>query len=320
MNIDGYQFMLDTASKFFDTLRVAGWFHHPDDRLQSVAFSGQPVLAAKSAVGLPHGGVLNLGPDLGFTLQLLRAEEPLPDSAAITFTTYKGWSVTIPLLDLCDDRVTHYPGTALMRRFIDTTDAIPGAKLLDIGGRSRSQLDRSQAFAHAEVSVLDIHPGENVDIVADAHDMSAIPANSFDAIYSVSVFEHLMMPWAVIPQLHRILKPGGLVMISTHQTIGMHDMPWDFWRFSDTAWDALFNPRTGFEILDRILESEQFVIPFIYRPIKAWAERAAGYEGTAVLARKTGPCTLSWPVTPADLTTTMYPAGTEDPFAKKGAA
>jgi 2-polyprenyl-3-methyl-5-hydroxy-6-metoxy-1,4-benzoquinol methylase len=204
-----------------------------------------------------------------------------------------------------------------MRRFIDSIDAMPNARVLDIGGRARSRLDRSQAFARADVMVLDIHPGENVDIVADAHDMSALPAESFDGVYSVSVFEHLMMPWAVIPQLNRILKPGGVAMISTHQTIGMHDMPWDFWRFSDTAWDALFNPRTGFEIVERILEAEQFIIPFIYRPIKAWAERAAGYEGTAVLARKTGPCTMEWPLTPADINASMYPAGTEDPFARK---
>jgi hypothetical protein len=100
----------------------------------------------------------------------------------------------------------------------------------------------------------------------------------------------------------------------------MHDAPWDFWRISDTAWDALFNARTGFEIVDRILESEQYVIPFVYRPIKAWAERAAGYEGSAVLVRKTGACSMAWPLTPSDLVATMYPIGTEDPFARKSPA
>ena len=317
MHLDGYLFMVDTSAKFFNALRISGWFHHETDRLQSVAFAGQTVLAATSEVNIPHGGVLNLGPDKGFTLQLLRADEPLADDAAVTFTTTSGWTATIPLADLCADRVSHYPGHAMMRRFIDRVDAIPDACVLDIGGRARSQLDRSQAFARATVSVLDIHPGENVDIVADAHDMSSIPDQSFDAVYSVSVFEHLMMPWAVVPQINRVLKPGGIALIATHQTIGMHDMPWDFWRFSDTAWTALFNPRTGFAIEETILEAEQFIIPFIYRPIKAWAERAAGYEGTAVLVRKTGPCTLAWPVTPADLSGTMYPAGTENPYEKK---
>ena len=126
-----------------------------------------------------------------------------------------------------------------------------------------------------------------------------------------------MMPWAVVPQLNHILRPGGVALIVTHQTLGMHDIPWDFWRFSDTAWDALFNARTGFAVLERVLSSPQFVVPMIFQPVKAWAERAVGYELSAVLVRKTGPCSLAWPVTPADLTNTMYPAGTEDPYEKK---
>jgi hypothetical protein len=143
------------------------------------------------------------------------------------------------------------------------------------------------------------------------------PPAHFDGIISISVFEHLLMPWAVVVQMNRILKPEGLALVFTHQTLGMHDMPWDFWRFSDTAWNGLFNARTGFEILARAMDRPQFVLPFIYRPIKAWAERAAGFEGSAVLVRKVGACTLTWDMRPADVTSTVYPDGTEDPFELK---
>ena len=317
MNLDGHLVMLDTAAKFFNTLRISGWFHHPHDRLAAITFSGEPVVATLCELNIPHFGVPTLGPDKGFSLQILRAQETLSPDAALTFTSTSGWSGTVRLADLCEERLLMQPGPALMQRFIAELDALDGAKVLDIGGRARSRLDRSRFFKSADVSVLDILPGSNVDIVADAHDLSALPAESFDAVYSVSVFEHLMMPWAVIPQINRVLKPGGTALIFTHQTLGMHDLPWDFWRFSDTAWDALFNIHTGFAIEERLLESEQFVIPFIITPIKAWAERAAGYEGSAVLARKTGPCRLSWPLTPADITTTTYPSGTEDPYERK---
>ncbi len=317
MNVDGYSFMLDTAAKFFNTLHISGWFHHPGDRLKSVTFSGQPVLGVITEVNVPHAGVATLGANKGFSLHILRAEELIPESAALTFTSANGWSTTIALRALCADRIALYPGHEMVRRFRAAVAERPSPRILDIGGRSRSAIDRSQSFVAGDISVLDILPGDNVDIVADAHDMSIIPPESFDAVYSVSVFEHLMMPWAVIPQIHRILKPGGIVLIHTHQTIGMHDTPWDFWRFSDTAWDALFNARTGFKILRRHLEGEQFIVPFITTDVKAWAERAAGYEGTAVLAHKTGPCTLAWPVVPADLTTTAYPPGTENPYERK---
>ncbi|WP_373690468.1 methyltransferase domain-containing protein [Sphingobium sp. DEHP117] len=61
-------------------------------------------------------------------------------------------------------------------------------------------------------------------------------ASSFDAVYSVSVFEHLLMPWKVALEMNRVLRMGGIAYIHTHQTLGLHDMPWDFWRFSDTSW------------------------------------------------------------------------------------
>ncbi|WP_374297216.1 class I SAM-dependent methyltransferase [Sphingomonas sp.] len=318
MNLNGYLVMADTVTKFFNTIRVTGWFHHPEDALASIGVVGTPVTGCITEIGLHHAGVAALGSDKGFAVQLLRPQEELPDDAALVFTTRSGWSATVKLQELAADRIALYPGSALVQRFRSGIAAIPGARVLDIGGRARSQLDRSQEFPGAEVTVLDILPGDNVDIVADAHMLaSALPHDHFDAVYSVSVFEHLMMPWAVIPQMNQVMRLGATALISTHQTIGMHDMPWDFWRFSDTAWDALFNPRTGFEILDRILESEQYVIPFVYRPIKAWAERAAGYEGSAVLVRKTGPCTLAWPVAPGDFVATMYPTGTEDPYALK---
>jgi hypothetical protein len=173
-------------------------------------------------------------------------------------------------------------------------------------------------MTNADCTVLDILPGDNVDVVADAHDMARhFPPEHFDGIFSVSVFEHLLMPWAVAIQMNQVLKTGGLAMIFSHQTLGVHDAPWDFWRFSDTAWDALFNPYTGFEILERAVDREQFILPFIYSPIKAYAERAAGHEGSVVLARKIGPCQLSWNIKPADLTSTMYPSGTENPYEKK---
>jgi SAM-dependent methyltransferase len=166
--------------------------------------------------------------------------------------------------------------------------------------------------------VLDILPGENVDVVGDAHALGDLfPPERFDAFYSVSVFEHLLMPWAVVPQINRVLKPGGIGLIHTHQTLGMHDLPWDFWRFSDTAWDALFNSETGFEIVDRCLDSEQFILPFIYRPSKRYAELSAGFEGSSVWVKKIGPCKLRWDVVPSDLVKTSYP-NEDDHFVPDG--
>jgi Methyltransferase domain len=312
MQIDDYAFMVDAVTKFYNTIRVFGWFHHPEDKLAAIALVNDAQLACVSAVGIEHGGVeASHGPNKGFSLQVLRPEEGFNEEAELEFTTDSGWTTRVLLQDLCKERMNVHPTLDMMRRFVDTMNAQPGARVIDIGGRARSRIDRSALFTTAECVVLDILPGENVDVVGDAHDMARLfPPEHFDGVYSVSVFEHLLMPWAVVGQMNRMLKPGGLGMIFSHQTLGLHDAPWDFWRFSDTSWDALFNARTGFEIVERAMDFEQHILPFIWRANKAFDERVVGFEGSAVLIRKTGPCTLAWPVTPDEITSTMYPAGT----------
>lgn len=303
-----YQFMLDTAAKFFNSLRISGWFHHPGDTLREVRLHASAILAEKAEIGLPHGGVAAFGPDKGFALTVLRGEDSYDLEAELEFVTASGWRHRARLAELVDDRQSHFGTRGLMESFRNAMHAIPDARILDVGGRARSGLERRKLFTTKDYVVLDVIADPTVDVVGDAHAMADyFPEAHFDGIISVSVFEHLMMPWVVATQMNRVLKPGGMALVFTHQTLGMHDAPWDFWRFSDTAWDALFNRHTGFEILERALDSAQFVVPFLITPDKVHAERAAGYEGSVVLVRKVGPCAMSWPLKAADITGSMYP-------------
>ncbi len=310
MESDGSTFMVDAVTKFYNTVRVSGWFHRPGDMLSNVELLDDGVLASVSQVGLAHFGVGSLGPDKGFSLQALRSRDTGGPAGLLRFQTKGGWCGEAPLAALGEERGDGAATGGMLHRFISAVEAIPNARLLDIGGRARSGLDRRRQFAIGGYVVLDILPGSNVDVVGDAHVLAGLfPPESFDAILSVSVFEHLLMPWVVVTQMNTVLKPGGLALVFTHQTLGMHDLPWDFWRFSDTAWDGLFNAHTGFEIVERAMDRAQHIIPMVWRQDKEGAERAAGFEGSAVLVRKTGPCRLTWPLRPADITATMYPAG-----------
>jgi hypothetical protein len=313
--VDGdCSFMIDAATVFFDYFRIEGWFHSESDALVEVQLANTASSGITAFTGLPHPGVMAaLGPGKGFCIQALITRSP---DLAIVFHTKNRRTIKVRVLDLCTERKRSFEGRALLHRFIEMVNATKGARLLDLGGRARSGVEHSRMFDQADCTILDILPGDNVDVVGDAHAMSKLfPPNAFDAIFSTSVFEHLLMPWVVASEMSAVLRLGGVAYIATHQTLGMHDRPWDFWRFSDTAWDGLFNRLTGFEIIARALENPQYITPHFWSPEQGdHLERAVGFVGSAVLVRKTSEAQSRWaPVELASIIGSAYPE-TEEPI------
>jgi SAM-dependent methyltransferase len=309
MLINGFEIVADNITKFFDSVYISGW---SSQILQKIEIAGIPDELQLYSVGLLHEGVsATLGPSKGFKLQaLLRGG--WREDLKIEVLTSRGGSYNLSLSSLAKDRIDRYRSIKLFADFSKLMTRYSGARVLDIGGRNRSGVDRSNFFPNVEYIVLDVLPGENVDVVCDAHEMSAIFApESFDYIVSYSVFEHLLMPWKVAIEMNRVLKHGGKALISTHQTLGLHDAPWDFWRFSADSWDALFNKRTGFKILDRVQDYEQFILPFVAREGKLDAEKAAGFEASLVIVEKVSRPTIGWEVSLPEIIDTSYVSGVD---------
>lgn len=204
------------------------------------------------------------------------------------------------------------PYHLLTNRFLDECRhrgaSDPTARVLEIGSRARSGYIRRGLVAPMEYVGIDILDGENTDLVGDAHELSTfVEPESFDAVFALSTFEHLAMPWKAAVEINKVLKPGGRLFISSHQAFPLHDQPWDFWRFSDMAWHALFNEATGFRIIDTAYGERASIVADLLHPVTTTLELQPAYLGSAVLAEKIGSSTLEWPVTVADLTATMYP-------------
>jgi SAM-dependent methyltransferase len=201
------------------------------------------------------------------------------------------------------------PYHSLQTRFYGQLRALQAGRILEIGSRNRSGIVRKGLIPpQLEYVGLDILPGENVDVVGDAHELSLLfPPESFDAIFTISVFEHLMMPWKATIEMNRVLKPGGLVMVTSHQTWPLHETPWDYWRFSDQAWHALFNTLTGFEILETALGERASIAAHALHAITKDLDLQPAFCGSAVLCRKVGNTSLKWDVRVKDITDTRYP-------------
>jgi hypothetical protein len=184
--------------------------------------------------------------------------------------------------------------------FSEAIRAAPHGRVLEIGSRARSGITRRELFpATMEYVGFDIAPGPNVDVLGDAHALSAyFPPGYFDAALSISVWEHLAMPWKVSIELNRVLKTGAVAMINTHQSWPSHEEPWDYFRFSEYSWAALFNAATGFEILSAgmgypAVMASAFTIPHLQKDHLEWHY---GFLASRCVIRKIGPTTLEWPV------------------------
>lgn len=226
------------------------------------------------------------------------------------------------VLRLADGRHVHHhdpaslglredPAAQLFVHFASELRARKPGSVVEIGSRARSGIVYRDALVPEgwEYVGVDVVAGENVDIVGDAHDLEAVlPAASFDAAYSIATFEHLAMPWVAAVSINRVLRPGGLLFVGSHQSYPLHEVPWDFFRFSDEAWTSLFNRHTGFEILGTALGEQAYVIPKY-----AKTGRVAGVEGgpaflsSSVLAVKRGEASSTWAPGPRDISRS-YPA------------
>ncbi|MES9991761.1 MAG: class I SAM-dependent methyltransferase [Candidatus Thiodiazotropha sp.] len=199
----------------------------------------------------------------------------------------------------------------VFNRFISSVNEIPRAALLEIGSRDVTGVVWRDAFqSTVAYTGLDIHEGDNVDLVGDAHTLSSkLPAEHFDAVFSVSVFEYLAMPWKAILEINRVMKPGGLLYISTHPTIPPHELPWDFWRYSKETFKTLLNESTGFEILEAEEGAPGRIISLSRDRTTARVHLVPINQSIAVLARKTGlpDPGLAWDIPVSSLLQTEYP-------------
>ena len=248
-----------------------------------------------------------------FTLEAMIDRDSFPDRYSIRIG-FRSHSLTVSCRDIVDIEQTTF-AQSLMTEFHqlldDWVEQHEGQrpKMLDIGGRARSGYRHSKSFKQCDVTIVDIIGDESVDVVTDVHRMSDdLGFERFDFAICISVFEHLVMPWKAAVEINKVLKPGGLLMIQTHQTVGLHDLPWDYYRFSDQSWKGLFNNRTGFSIEKTLMSSFQHIVPFHYYAVQPGFENAGGFNESAVIVRKIAGTGLEWPVDLREVVETSYPA------------
>ena len=116
----------------------------------------------------------------------------------------------------------------LKRQFLRLT---PGV-VLDVGAKAApyEQYVRAERYLR-----LDIDSRKKPDICCDLHELEW-SGDPFDTVIAIEVLEHLYDPQRAIDRIYRVLKPGGICILSTRFMYRYHPDPQDHYRFT---WDSL---------------------------------------------------------------------------------
>ncbi len=85
----------------------------------------------------------------------------------------------------------------------------------------------------------DIRKGPGVDRVLDLHKLD-LPDNSVGTVLTMDTMEHVEYPRKALSEILRVLKPGGIVIMSSVMCFEIHEYPYDYWRFTPKAFESLF--------------------------------------------------------------------------------
>lgn len=117
--------------------------------------------------------------------------------------------------------------------------------VLDVGGKSRGHFSRPSDDVRGWI-FGDIVAGERPDVVMD---VAALPLRSgmIDVIKATEVFEHVLRPEQGLAECHRVLVPGGTLMLSVPFLHRVHADPHDYQRWTLVKWRQVL-AAAGFEI------------------------------------------------------------------------
>jgi SAM-dependent methyltransferase len=90
-----------------------------------------------------------------------------------------------------------------------------------------------------ELVGTDVYASPHTVLVADAHRLP-FEDGVFDGVWVQAVLEHVLEPATVVAELHRVLRPEGLVYAETPFMQQVHERAYDFSRFTQSGHRWLF--------------------------------------------------------------------------------
>jgi SAM-dependent methyltransferase len=117
-----------------------------------------------------------------------------------------------------------------LRALADDLQTGERSSILDYGAAESPYRDFFPASADYRAADLAGNPRAAITLNPDGS--VPVDGQTFDAVLSTQVLEHVRDPALYLAEAHRVLKPGGRLLVSTHGTFIYHPDPQDYWRWT----------------------------------------------------------------------------------------
>ena len=125
-------------------------------------------------------------------------------------------------------------------------------KLLDVGAGSSPYEKLIMAsgkvseYIKLDFASSDYHQGHKLDLTWDGK-LIPLDAGSIDTVFMTEVLEHVHKPGDLLREVRRVLKPGGILFLTVPFTWPMHELPYDYHRFTPIALRSYLE-EAGFDV------------------------------------------------------------------------
>lgn len=122
-----------------------------------------------------------------------------------------------------------------IRNWIEKHSDKLGTDVLEIGSRIHNPgawFLNNRYLSRGQWTGIDMQPGPGVDLVCDASTMPPAWSGRFTGVLCSEVLEHVERPWLALPEMRRVLKPGGWIIITVPFCFHRHAYPNDYYRYT----------------------------------------------------------------------------------------
>lgn len=132
-------------------------------------------------------------------------------------------------------------------------EAIKYAKgrLLDVGCGNKPFLHMFEKKINNYVGIempSTRHINREIDVFASGQNIP-FKSSVFDTILTTSVLEHVQQPQKMFDEMHRVLRKGSYLILTTPCQYGLHEQPYDFFRYTKYSL-RMMAEKSGFKVVE----------------------------------------------------------------------